>query len=260
MCSTTAVSCLPGSSAGSPAAAEKRSFFSCDGRNPVCGSAWRDLGVVCGPERTSLFQAELEARIVESMEDGLRLVEFNDESLIEKAGQVPLPPYIHETLQDPERYQTVYAKRMGSAAAPTAGLHFTERLMQDLRAKGVQTAFLTLHVGLDTFRPVEEDDPREHKLHTEYWEVSPQAAESINSARQEGRRVVAVGSTSVRVLEQTALLMEEQGRDAIQPWFRTGPISSYCPGHQVPCGGRHDHQLPPAAFHPAHACLRLRRP
>lgn len=164
-----------------------------------------------------IFQAGLEARIVESMEDGLRLVEFNDESLIEKAGQVPLPPYIHETLHDPERYQTVYAKRMGSAAAPTAGLHFTERLMQNLQARGVQTAFLTLHVGLDTFRPVEEDDPRDHKLHTEYWEVSPQAAESINSARQEGRRVVAVGTTSVRVLEQTALLMEEQGRDAIRP-------------------------------------------
>ncbi len=164
-----------------------------------------------------IFQAGLEARITESMPDGLRLVEFNDESLIEKAGQVPLPPYIHETLQDPERYQTVYAKRMGSAAAPTAGLHFTESLMQDLQAKGVQTAFLTLHVGLDTFRPVEEDDPREHKLHTEYWEVSPQAAESINSARQDGRRVVAVGTTSVRVLEQTALLMEEQGRDAILP-------------------------------------------
>ena len=164
-----------------------------------------------------LFQAQLEARIIESMEDGLRLVEFNDESLIEKVGQAPLPPYIHETLQDPERYQTVYARRLGSAAAPTAGLHFTERLMQELQANGVQTAFLTLHVGLDTFRPVDEDDPRKHKLHTEYWEVSPQAAESINSARQEGRRIVAVGTTSVRVLEQTALLMEEQERDAIQP-------------------------------------------
>ena len=164
-----------------------------------------------------LFQDELEARIIESMEEGLRLVEFNDESLLEKVGQVPLPPYIHETLQDPERYQTVYAKRMGSAAAPTAGLHFTEGLMQDLQAKGVQMTFLTLHVGLDTFRPVDEEDPRKHKLHTEYWEVSPQAAESINSARQEGRRVVAIGTTSVRVLEQTALLMEEQERDAILP-------------------------------------------
>ena len=167
------------------------------------------------PGTNILFDDELEARIVESMEDGLRLVEFNDESLIEKVGQAPLPPYIHETLQDPERYQTVYAKRLGSAAAPTAGLHFTERLMQDLRARGIQTAFLTLHVGLDTFRPVDEEDPRKHKLHTEYWEVSPLAAKSINSARQEGRRVVAVGTTSVRVLEQTALIMEEQGRDKI---------------------------------------------
>ncbi len=164
-----------------------------------------------------LFQGKLEARIIESMEAGLRLVEFNDESLLEKVGQVPLPPYIYEALPDPERYQTVYARRLGSAAAPTAGLHFTERLMQELQANGVQMAFLTLHVGLDTFRPVDEEDPRKHKLHTEYWEVSPQAAESINSARQEGRRIVAVGTTSVRVLEQTALLMEEQERDAIQP-------------------------------------------
>ena len=177
-----------------------------------------------------LFNDELEARI-ESMEGGLRLVEFNDESLIEKVGQAPLPPYIHETLQDPERYQTVYAKRLGSAAAPTAGLHFTEELMQDLQAKGVQTAFLTLHVGLDTFRPVDEDDPRKHKLHTEYWEVSPQAAESINSARQQGRRVVAVGTTSVRVLEQTALLMEEQERDAILPGSDWADIF-ILPGHR----------------------------
>ncbi len=167
------------------------------------------------PGTRLFFRDELEARIVESMDDGLRLVEFNDESLIEKVGQAPLPPYIHETLQDPERYQTVYARQLGSAAAPTAGLHFTERLMQDLQVKGVQTAFLTLHVGLDTFRPVDEEDPRKHKLHTEYWEVSPQAAKSINSARQEGRRVAAVGTTSVRVLEQTALIMEEQGRDKI---------------------------------------------
>ena len=169
------------------------------------------------PGTRLLFNDELEARIVESMESGLRLVEFNDESLIEKVGQAPLPPYIHEPLQDPERYQTVYARRLGSAAAPTAGLHFTEKLMQELQARGVQMAFFTLHVGLDTFRPVDEEDPREHKLHTEYWEVSPQAAESINCARQEKRRVVAVGTTSVRVLEQTALLMEEQERDAILP-------------------------------------------
>ena len=161
------------------------------------------------------FDQGLEAWVIEAYDDGLRLVELNDETLVERVGHVPLPPYIHTPLGDPERYQTVYAGRTedkkGSAAAPTAGLHFTHELMERLGAAGVEMAFVTLHVGLDTFRPVDEEDPREHKLHTEFWEVSAASAEAVNDARREGRRIVAVGTTSVRVLEQAALVAEREG-------------------------------------------------
>ena len=164
------------------------------------------------------FDEGLEARVLEAGESGLRRVELSDETLVERVGQVPLPPYIHTPLEDPERYQTVYAgQHRGSVAAPTAGLHFTHELMRRLEAGGVQLAFVTLHVGLDTFRPVEEADPREHKLHTEFWEMPPQAADAINRARRESRRIVAVGTTTVRVLEQAALLGQAQGCDGVQP-------------------------------------------
>jgi S-adenosylmethionine:tRNA ribosyltransferase-isomerase len=117
---------------------------------------------------------------------------------------MPLPPYIHERLADPERYQTVYAQQPGSAAAPTAGLHFTPELLARLEAQGVHLARVTLHVGLDTFAPVTENDPMEHKIHTEWCEVTPQAAADINRAHQEGGKIVAVGTTSVRTLESAA--------------------------------------------------------
>ena len=113
-------------------------------------------------------------------------------------------PYIHEELNDPERYQTVYAREPGSAAAPTAGLHFTPELMQKLEAMGVQFARVDLHVGLDTFAPVTEDDPTEHKIHTEWCELSPETAETINAAKARGGRIIAVGTTSVRTLETAA--------------------------------------------------------
>ncbi len=167
------------------------------------------------------FDQGLEARVIDAYDDGLRLVELNDETLVERVGQVPLPPYIHTPLEDPERYQTVYAGRTedkrGSVAAPTAGLHFTQELMERLKAAGVEMAFVTLHVGLDTFRPVEEEDPRKHKLHTEFWTVSSETADAVNLARREGRRIVAVGTTSVRVLEQAALLAEARGHAEVQP-------------------------------------------
>ncbi len=164
------------------------------------------------------FAQGLEARVLELGEGGLRRVELNDETLVERVGQVPLPPYIHTPLEDPERYQTVYAGRQrGSVAAPTAGLHFTPELMSRLEAAGVEQAFVTLHVGLDTFRPVDEDDPNEHKLHTEFWELLPKAAEAINRASREDRRIVAVGTTTVRVLEQAALLSQARGCDGVQP-------------------------------------------
>ncbi|MSQ22648.1 MAG: tRNA preQ1(34) S-adenosylmethionine ribosyltransferase-isomerase QueA [Dehalococcoidia bacterium] len=167
------------------------------------------------PGARIVFDQGLEARVIDAYADGLRLVELNDEALVERVGHVPLPPYIHTPLGDPERYQTIYAghteDKKGSAAAPTAGLHFTPELMERLGGAGVEMAFVTLHVGLDTFRPVDEDDPREHKLHTEFWQVEPDAAAAVNLAKREGRRIVAVGTTSVRVLEQAALLAEQQG-------------------------------------------------
>ena len=144
--------------------------------------------------------------IVELLDGSERLIRFNEpiEPYFSKVGNVPLPPYIHEKLNDPERYQTVYAREAGSAAAPTAGLHFTSRLLDELQTNGIKIAYVTLHVGLDTFAPVTEDDPEEHKIHTEWCELSPETADLINVTRQAGGRVIAVGTTSVRTLESAA--------------------------------------------------------
>jgi len=140
-------------------------------------------------------------------------------------GNVPLPPYIHEKLDDPERYQTVYAREPGSAAAPTAGLHFTPRLLEELQVKGVNIAYVTLHVGLDTFAPVTEDDPETHKIHSEWCELSQETADLINQTKQSGGRVIAVGTTSVRTLESAV------GQDAILSY--NGPTSLFIlPGYQ----------------------------
>lgn len=126
------------------------------------------------------------------------------EDVLSRAGSMPLPPYIHEKLSDPERYQTVYSRENGSAAAPTAGLHFTPALLETLKNKGVEIAEVLLHVGLGTFRPVKEDNILEHTMHSEYYEVDERAAETVNRAKREGRRVIAVGTTSVRTLETVA--------------------------------------------------------
>jgi S-adenosylmethionine:tRNA ribosyltransferase-isomerase len=144
-----------------------------------------------------------DAEIVAVLEGPKRRIRFNEpiEPFFEWIGHVPLPPYIHEKLDDPERYQTVYAKTPGSSAAPTAGLHFTPLLIDKLIARGVQFAKLTLHVGLDTFAPVTEEDPREHRIHTEWCELTQGTANQINTAKQAGGRIVAVGTTSVRTLE-----------------------------------------------------------
>ncbi len=146
--------------------------------------------------------------IVEQVLDGARrLVRFDAEiePYLEKQGQMPLPPYIHEKLENPQRYQTVYAQQPGSAAAPTAGLHFTPELMQILEEKGVRFARVTLHVGLDTFAPVNEEDPRQHTIHSEWCELNEQTAAMINAARAKGGRIIAVGTTSVRTLETAAM-------------------------------------------------------
>jgi len=147
-----------------------------------------------------------EAEIIEVLDGSHRRCRFSEpiESHFSEAGHVPLPPYIHTPLKDPERYQTVYAREPGSAAAPTAGLHFTPRLMDDLRSQGVHFAEVTLHVGLDTFAPVLEDDPQTHQIHREWCEVPPNTMDAITRTRQAGGRVVAVGTTSVRTLESAA--------------------------------------------------------
>jgi S-adenosylmethionine:tRNA ribosyltransferase-isomerase len=147
-----------------------------------------------------------EAQVVEESERGLRTLAFDRPvlPLAERVGLTPLPPYIHTPLQDAARYQTVYAHTPGSAAAPTAGLHFTPELLHHLREMGVQSAFITLHIGLDTFRPVSEERIEDHLLHTEYCSLSPEVAAQVNQAKREGQRVVAVGTTSVRVLETAA--------------------------------------------------------
>lgn len=134
------------------------------------------------------------------------------EDLLPDVGQMPLPPYIHTHLQNPERYQTVYSKESGSAAAPTAGLHFTPRLMTELEQVGIRFARVTLHVGLDTFAPVMEEDPGDHVIHSEWCEITPEASELINRTKEEGGRVIAVGTTSVRTLESAAAASKEEGR------------------------------------------------
>ncbi|MDE2860409.1 MAG: tRNA preQ1(34) S-adenosylmethionine ribosyltransferase-isomerase QueA [Chloroflexota bacterium] len=155
--------------------------------------------------------------VLADADGGARIIRLSDESVIGRAGEMPLPPYIATPLADPERYQTVYARAEGSAAAPTAGLHFTPQLLESLASDGVRFAHVTLHVGLDTFRPVQSEEPEKHKLHTEWFEVSEDAAREVSLARAEGRRVIAVGTTSVRVLEQAALLSQYDGVDTLSP-------------------------------------------
>lgn len=151
---------------------------------------------------------ELIAEVLSAAEDGGRTVRFSFEGVFEdvldRLGQMPLPPYIHEKLEDKTRYQTVYAKVDGSAAAPTAGLHFTPELLERIRCKGVDIVPVLLHVGLGTFRPVKAEDVSEHHMHSEYYEVTPEQAERINAARARGGRIVCVGTTSVRTLETVA--------------------------------------------------------
>ncbi len=153
-------------------------------------------------------QGRLEARVEAVEADGSRLVSFNHEgdfmTLIEAIGVMPLPPYIHEKLEDPSRYQTVYARESGSAAAPTAGLHFTESMLTDLQASGIHLARLTLHVGLGTFLPVKEKVITDHVMHREYFSLDQEAVDTILSARAAGGRIIAVGTTSCRVLESLA--------------------------------------------------------
>lgn len=155
----------------------------------------------------------LEAEILDVVEEGNRLVKFKYEGIweevLDKLGEMPLPPYITHKLQDRNMYQTVYAKYEGSAAAPTAGLHFTTQLLEDIQAKGVDLAYVTLHVGLGTFRPVKVDNVLEHHMHTEWYQVTQEAADKINKAKDTGHKVICVGTTSCRTIESAA---DENGR------------------------------------------------
>ncbi len=152
---------------------------------------------------------ELKAEILEVMDGGNRLVRFEYEGLFEnvldRLGEMPLPPYITKKLEDKERYQTVYAKHTGSAAAPTAGLHFTPGLLERIKAKGVNIGYVTLHVGLGTFRPVKADEITDHKMHSEYYVLPPETAELINKTKAEGKRVISVGTTATRTLETAGM-------------------------------------------------------
>ena len=168
---------------------------------------------------------EMSAEVLEQGEDGIRLIRFSDERLLDKFGRVPLPPYIHTPLADAERYQTVYAKTNGSVAAPTAGFHFTPKLLDELEKKGVQLAFVTLHIGLDTFRPVRTDNPCQHKIHKEYGELTVEVAALLNKTREKGKKIVVVGTSTVRLLEAAAL------SGTIQP-FADWVDLFILPGHQ----------------------------
>jgi S-adenosylmethionine:tRNA ribosyltransferase-isomerase len=160
--------------------------------------------------------------------EGIRVMRFSDETRLLSAGEMPLPPYIHEPLKNPERYQTVYSRVVGSAAAPTAGLHFTPELLDRIQAKGVRCLFTTLHVGLDTFRPVTEENPQKHTIYREYGVLSEEAATELSKARREGRRIICVGTTSVRLVEQAALSSQPGGIQPFADWVSLFIL----PGHR----------------------------
>jgi S-adenosylmethionine:tRNA ribosyltransferase-isomerase len=147
---------------------------------------------------------KLSIEIIEQKEDGIRLVQVSDESLLEKMGKVPLPPYIHTSLAEPERYQTVYSKVKGSVAAPTAGLHFTPNLLSLIQQKGINITFVTLHIGLDTFQPVRVEQPKAHPIHKEYGNLNKETADLLNKTKKAGKRVFAVGTSTIRLLEASS--------------------------------------------------------
>lgn len=159
-----------------------------------------------------IFSDELKGEVVDISEDGSRFIKFKYkgvfEEILDRLGEMPLPPYIKEKLEDSERYQTVYSKHKGSAAAPTAGLHFTKEILKELEDMGVNIVYLTLHVGLGTFRPVKESNILDHKMHSEYFEISEEACEKINDGKKSGDRIISVGTTSTRVLET---VVDEEG-------------------------------------------------
>ena len=186
------------------------------------------------PGQEILFgNGELKAVVEETVSGGNRIVRFEYEGIflevLEKLGKMPLPPYIKEELNDPERYQTVYSKELGSAAAPTAGLHFTEELLDKIRAMGVRVVFVTLHVGLGTFRPVKEDEIEDHEMHSEFCIIPQETADAVNETKKNGGRIISVGTTSCRTLESFA--KEDGTLEACSGWT---DIFIY-PGYRFKC-------------------------
>ncbi len=183
--------------------------------------------------RVSFGEGLLKAEILEKMAGGSRKVKFEYtgifNEILDQIGLMPLPPYIHETLKEKDRYQTVYAKHEGSAAAPTAGLHFTDELLEQIKQKGIEIANVTLHVGIGTFRPVKEENIEDHDMHTEHFYIKQEDVEKINKAKQNGNRVIAVGTTSCRVLESVA---DENG--LVKPVEADTNIFIY-PGYKFKC-------------------------
>jgi len=159
--------------------------------------------------------------------DGVKLIRLSDETLIPELGKIPLPPYIHLPLTRPERYQTVYADAAGSVAAPTAGLHFTPELIERIKRKGVHCLFTTLHIGLDTFRPVREDSPFEHPIHKEYGVLSREVASNLSQAKAEGRRIICVGTTTVRILEEAAQASSSLQLQPLEGWVSLFILPGY---------------------------------
>ena len=170
--------------------------------------------------RVIFGNGELAAEVIEVKEDGNRIVRFEYDGIflevLERLGKMPLPPYIKEELSDQERYQTVYSRAVGSAAAPTAGLHFTQELLEKIRQKGVQTAFVTLHVGLGTFHPVKADEISDHHMHSELCMINQETADILNATRRSGGRIICVGTTSCRTLE--SLVKEDGSFEASSKW------------------------------------------
>ena len=181
----------------------------------------------------SFGDGELTATVEAVAEGGNRIVRFHYDGIflevLERLGKMPLPPYIKEELQDAERYQTVYSRELGSAAAPTAGLHFTPELLDEIAKKGVKICYVTLHVGLGTFRPVKEDEIEDHEMHSEFCVVSPETADTVNTVKKSGGRVIAVGTTSCRTLES---FTDEDG--TLRPGSRWTNIFIY-PGYRFKC-------------------------
>jgi len=172
---------------------------------------------------------DIEAQITETGERGERTLAFQMplESRLDEIGVIPLPPYIHRPLENPERYQTIYSRTPGSAAAPTAGLHFTPELMLALRDRGIRFAFVTLHVGLDTFRPIDEEVVESHQIHREWIHLTPDVAEQINQTKLAGGRIIAVGTTTMRVLETAAHHGLLQSPDGVCPWRTVAPYEGF---------------------------------